>query len=99
MDKLPEDYQEIMNFRKVECCWIHPSLDIGQLAFEHSQKLPRLIRYLLRGLGPNEDAKEIISYLLFDPEFCQKLILGGYDDAMKQKDKIEKMLLDEKNKV
>jgi NTE family protein len=99
MDKLPAGYQEIMNFRKVECCWIHPSLDIGQLAYEHSRKLPRFIRYLLRGLGPNEDAKEIISYLLFDPEFCQKLILGGYEDAMKQKDKIEKFLMDEKNKV
>jgi NTE family protein len=97
MDKLPADYQEVMNFKKIECCWIHPSLDIGQLAFDHSRKLPRFIRYLLRGLGPNEDAKEIISYLLFDPEFCQTLILGGYEDAMKQKDKIEKMLTDEKN--
>lgn len=97
MDRLPPNYQEVMNFKKVECCWIHPSFDIGQLAYEHARKLPRFIRYLLRGLGPNEDAKEIISYLLFDPEFCQKLILNGYEDAMKQKDQIEKLILDSKH--
>lgn len=97
MDRLPEDYQGKMNFKKVDCCWIHPSFDIGQLAYDHSRKLPRFIRYLLRGLGPNEDAKELISYLLFDPEFCQKLIISGYEDGMKQKDKIEQMLTDEQN--
>ncbi len=93
MDKLPTELQKgKVNFKKVDYVWIHPSVDIGQMAFELSDKLPRLIRYLLRGLGPNEDAKEIISYLLFEPEFTQKLVQSGYEDGMKQKENIKRLI-------
>lgn len=93
MEQLPPNLQEgKVNFRKVDYVWVHPSIDIGQLAIEHASKMPRFIRYLLRGLGPNEDAKEIISYLLFEPSFCQKLLLSGYDDGMKQKESIKLLL-------
>ena len=99
MGRIPNQLHEQLNFRKIEFVWIHPSIDIGQLAYEHSHKLPRFIRYLLRGLGPNEDSKEIISYLLFDPVFCQKLIEAGYEDAMAKKDEIEKMFENDNNEI
>lgn len=92
MERVPTELHHQMNFRKVDFTWIHPSVDIGQLAYDHAHKLPRFIRYLLRGLGPSEDSKEIISYLLFDPVFCQKLMDIGYDDAMNSKDEIERLL-------
>jgi NTE family protein len=92
MGKIPHNLHSQLNFRKVESVWIHPSLDIGQLAYEHAHKLPRFIRYLLRGLGPSEDSKEIISYLLFDPVFCQKLMDAGYEDAMAKREEIERLL-------
>lgn len=94
MSKIPTELHEPLNFRSVEHVWVHPSIDIGQLAYEHAHKLPRFIRYLLRGLGPSEDSKEVISYLLFDPVFCQKLMEAGYEDAMKKKVEIEYLLSD-----
>jgi NTE family protein len=92
MSQVPDKIQDRVNFRKVDFVWIRPSVDIGQLAFEHADKLPRFIRYLMRGLGPSEDSKEMISYLLFDPVFCRKLIELGYVDAMNQKEDIERLL-------
>ncbi len=93
MGKIPSDLHQQLNFRKIDLVWVHPSIDIGQLAYDHAHKLPSFIRYLLRGLGPSEDSKEIISYLLFDPTFCQKLMEAGYEDAMAKKDEIERILL------
>jgi NTE family protein len=95
MGKIPRELHAQLNFRKIESVWVHPSIDIGQLAYDHAHKLPRFIRYLLRGLGPSEDSKEIISYLLFDPVFCQKLMDAGYEDAMAKKDEIERLLGDD----
>ncbi len=97
MTKIPTELHDQVNFRKVDFVWIHPSIDIGQLAYDHAHKLPRFIRYLLRGLGPSEDSKEVISYLLFDPIFCQKLMEAGYEDAMKKKEDIERLFGEEES--
>jgi NTE family protein len=51
-----------------------------------------LVRYLLKGLGPLEDAAEIISYLSFDPGFCSILIDMGYEDGMAAKEEIIRIL-------
>ena len=95
LDGIPGELHHQVNFRKMSFVWIHPSIDIGQLAYDHAHKLPPFIRYLLRGLGPSEDSKETISYLLFDPIFCQKLMEAGYEDGMKKKDEIETLLTGE----
>jgi len=88
MNRVPEEHHANLNFKKVEYTWIHPSEDIGAIAADMSARLPRVIRYLLKGLGPLEDASEIISYLLFDRKFCERLIEIGYEDAMRQADAI-----------
>jgi len=92
MVQIPNPLQQRLNFKKVEYVWIHPSIDIGHLAYEHAHRLPSFIRYLLRGLGPSEDSKEIISYLLFEPTFCRKLMEVGYEDGMAKRDEIEELL-------
>jgi NTE family protein len=93
VDRIPADHQANLNFRKIGCVWIHPTDDIGNLAAGMASKLPRIIRYLLKGLGPLDDASEIVSYLLFEPDFCRKLIEMGYQDGMSRKDSIESFLL------
>lgn len=90
--RIPSEHHTSLSYKPIDHVWISPSIDIGQLAREKAHRLPRLIRYLLKGLGPLDDASEIISYLLFDPEFCRELIECGYNDGMRNKDEIERIL-------
>ncbi len=39
-------------------------------------------------LGDLDDANDIISYLMFDKNYCRKLIEIGYNDAFEAKDEI-----------
>ncbi len=85
---VPQQNQGAINYKAIDYAWISPSIDIGELAAAKAHRLPRMIRYLIKGLGTLEEAHEIISYLLFDPDFCSQLIDLGFQDGMKQKDDI-----------
>ncbi len=95
IDKFSTLESSKFTMRKVDYTWISPTEDIGAIAYEKSSKLPRIIRYLLKGLGSLEDAREIVSYLLFEPSFCTQLIEVGFEDGMRQKDKIIKLLTED----
>jgi NTE family protein len=90
VEAVPRELQSNLAYRKVDAALISPSIDIGQLALVHAGRLPRVIRYLLKGMGKIEDASEITSYLLFDPKFCQTLIDVGYEDSMLVEDQLVK---------
>ena len=90
---VPPEHHKNLNFRAVPYVSVHPSEDIGQIAAAMSSRLPRVVRYLLKGLGPLEEAAEIISYLLFDSKFCKTLIELGSADAYAIEDKITNFLL------
>ena len=75
-------------YKKIEALWISPSENVGKIALSYYKKLPRVIRYLLKGLGPDKQVSKIISFLLFDPTFCKKLIELGYKDGKNQSDQI-----------
>ncbi len=85
---VPKQNQGAINYKAIDYAWISPSIDIGELAAAKAHRLPRMIRYLIKGLGTLEEAHEIISYLLFDPDFCSQLIDLGFQDGMKQKEEI-----------
>jgi NTE family protein len=77
-------------FRFVDVLAIHPSEDIGALAAELISRVPRVVRYRLRGLGSEEALRELSSYLLFDPVFCSRLVELGRNDAKANRDEIER---------
>ncbi|KHD88778.1 MAG: patatin family protein [Bdellovibrio sp. ArHS] len=90
--KLSESEQATLSVKPIEYLWISPSRDFSEIATNKVERLPRMIRYLLRGLGSLQDASEIASFLLFDPEYCRTLTEIGYEDGWKQKEPIERLL-------
>jgi NTE family protein len=67
--------------REIPALCISPSINIGELARQYAHRLPRIVRSSLNTFGSLDDANEIISYLMFDSDFCKKLIAYGHDDA------------------
>lgn len=84
-------------FRFVDVLAIHPSEDIGALAAELASRVPRIVRYLLRGLGSDEAITELSSYLLFDPLFCGRLVELGREDAKASRDEIVRFFTEPAN--
>ncbi len=90
---LTEAQRSTTSLRPLEHLLISPSADIGELAVQKANKLPRIIRYLLKGLGSLQDASEIISYLMFEPSFCADLVEIGRKDGLAQRETIINFLL------
>lgn len=83
-------------FRRIEVLWLKPEVDFGALARELADRMPPILRYLLRGLGSDEAITELLSYLLFDPVFCGRLLDLGHEDARRMRPEIEEFLADER---
>ena len=74
--------------KEIPALCISPSQDIGEMARQHAHHLPRLIRMTISAIGSLDEASEILSYLLFDPNFCRSLIDMGYQDALTSRQQI-----------
>ena len=68
--------------RHVDLLVLRPSKDLGRLAAEYEVYLPRSFRFLVRGLGSRETrANDMLSLLMFQPEYLARLIELGQSDA------------------
>ena len=82
-----------MNVGHVDALVLAPSRDLGALALEHADRLPKAVRTLLRGLGSTQGTgANLTSYLLFDRGFCRALIALGYADTMARRQEVENFL-------
>jgi NTE family protein len=75
-------------FRWIDVLWIRPSQSCGDIAAQLSDRIPPIIRYLMRGLGPDEATTELASYLLFDSVFCGRLLELGRADVHAERARI-----------
>lgn len=75
-------------FRQVDVLWIQPSQLVRELAAELSDRIPAVVRYLLRGLGSDAQVTQLASYLLFDTAFCSRLIDLGRADVAAERERI-----------
>ncbi len=91
---VPKDKLDHLPLKPIDFLWLHPSEDLGKLAQLETRQLPRMIRFLMKGLGPLKEASGIASYLLFDPVFCGQLIDMGYNDTLNRRDEVEKFLFE-----
>jgi NTE family protein len=97
IDLLPESSRKMEGMseplRKVEPFSITPSQDLAKIAESFSTRMPKMVSYMLKGLTDEpEHSADLISYLLFHPDFTRALIEIGYKDASERIDEIEAFL-------
>jgi NTE family protein len=86
----PQDRQGL---REVHTVVIRPSEDIGMLANDFEERLPRAIRYFMRRFGSQEaEEQDLISTILFHRDYIEELLKLGERDAEQHADEIAKLL-------
>ena len=89
IDLVSEDVRKHMELHHVEVFQISPSQSIERIAGRFAKQLPLPIRLLLSAVGAmRRNAANLVSYLLFEKEFCRALIDLGYLDAMNRKEEL-----------
>jgi len=81
------------HLRPIPVMLLRPSHDPARLAGKHFRVLPRVLRYLLRGLGAHAgEASDMTSYLAFHADYCSELVQLGREDARAQRDELLALL-------
>ena len=82
-----------LSLRRVEFRVISPSVALEKIAIDYVHTLPRTIRTLLFTLGAlRKSGSNLVSYLLFEKEYCRALIKLGYEDTMQRRDDLMQFL-------
>ncbi len=91
---IPKSKKENMEgLKHIDSFIINPSHDFNAIALNFYNDLPLPVRVLLRSAGISNDSESsIISYLLFERNFCSELINLGFKDAMEQENQIKHFL-------
>ncbi len=94
IDLVPEDIRGQTNgLNKIDSLLINPSHDFNAIAVEYFDELPLSIKILLRCMGISNDSESsIVSYLLFEKNYCKRLIKLGYEDALEKETCIRSFL-------
>ena len=89
----PNDSEE-RPFHWIDVLWLSPARHFSAIAAEFAARIPPAVRYLMRGLGTDEETTELASYLLFDAAFCSRLVELGREDVARQREEIREFLED-----
>ena len=81
------------HLKNIDSFMINPSQNFHVIANEHYDELKWALRFILRlmGSGKNSDSS-LTSYILFEQNYCKRLIKSGFDDAMAQEKQIREFL-------
>jgi NTE family protein len=93
---MPEAAQKTVNLHHVDVLVVAPSQPLDRIAERYVGNLPWPIRLLLRSIGAmRRSGANLVSYLLFDKDYCRALIDLGYGDAMARKEELLAFLVQE----
>ncbi len=85
--------QDRDGLREIDTVVIRPSEDIGALASEFEEKLPRAIRYFMRRFGSEEaEEQDLVSTILFHKDYIEELLKLGERDAEQHAEKVAALL-------
>jgi NTE family protein len=90
----PEQREQLPHaLRNVPILVLRPSLDLGALAEDQYKRFPRMLRYLLKGIGAdNGNGSDLLSYLAFEPVYVSRLVQLGYEDTLERRGELEDFL-------
>ena len=89
IDLLSDDVRHHTSLHHIDVLLISPSQSIEKIAGRYAKQLPWAIRLLLSSVGAmRRNTSNLVSYLLFEKEFCRALIDLGYQDAMSRKEEV-----------
>lgn len=79
--------------RPVQLMVARPSQDLSRMVAEFEPKLPKVFRYLTRGLGSRETSSpDVLSLLAFDPGYLSALLDLGEADAAAHEEELRALL-------
>ncbi|TKB45071.1 patatin-like phospholipase family protein [Thalassotalea mangrovi] len=81
------------SLRNIDTLLINPSENFNRIAQQHYGELNWPLRLLLRFMGATKDAESsLTSYILFEQNYCKRLIQVGFEDAMEKEQEIREFL-------
>jgi len=93
LDVVPPEAQ--LGLRRVRLLVLRPSKDLGRMAGLYEPRLPRVFRFLTRGLGTRETrSPDALSLILFQPDYLRALMDTGEEDARAREDEIREFMED-----
>lgn len=90
---IPKAYRSSIPLQHIDALVIKPSEDLSEIAAKYFHTIPIAFKILMKLMGiTGQSDSSIVSYLLFDKDYCKALIRLGYEDTMCQIDEIKHFL-------
>ncbi|MFP5429863.1 MAG: patatin-like phospholipase family protein [Gammaproteobacteria bacterium] len=89
---IPDETRHMSALRPVDVMVIAPSAQVlDTIAIRHADKLPKSIKLFVRGSEATQrSGSGVLSYLLFEGDYCRDLMQLGYTDGCERKDEIRR---------
>lgn len=81
--------EQRQGMRIIDILVLRPSVDLGVLAREYEPRLPKVFRFLTRGLGTRRSTSpDLLSLVMFQEDYLQRVVALGEEDAEKNHERI-----------
>ena len=93
LEQLDAEQRQNSALKTIDCLVINPSVTFNDMAARHFHQMPSGIKSLLKIMGLHNNAdSSILSYLLFEKEYCKELIELGFKDGLARAEEIRHFL-------